>query len=125
MGEVERSAQILGCARVVHLGYGRFRLAGGAEMVAAPGTFAAVPIEESAARLAQILREERADLLTVYDRFGGYGHVDHIRGARRRPGRRRLAEPGSRSTTLDRTYISRAGRILNGLQHVPSRVCRA
>jgi LmbE family N-acetylglucosaminyl deacetylase len=33
---------------------------------------------EAAARLAAILREESADVLTIYDPHGGYGHPDHI-----------------------------------------------
>ena len=34
---------------------------------------------EVAARLAAILVEESADILTIYDPNGGYGHRDHIR----------------------------------------------
>ena len=33
---------------------------------------------EAAGKLAAILREENADVLTVYDDNGGYGHPDHI-----------------------------------------------
>jgi LmbE family N-acetylglucosaminyl deacetylase len=35
-------------------------------------------VEEAAQRLADILNEEQADVLTVYDDHGGYGHPDHI-----------------------------------------------
>ena len=35
-------------------------------------------LDEAAARLAALLREEHADVLTVYDDHGGYGHPDHI-----------------------------------------------
>ncbi len=35
-------------------------------------------MEEAAGRLAAILREENADVLTVYDNHGGYGHPDHV-----------------------------------------------
>ena len=42
-------------------------------------SFVAAPIDESAARLAAILREEAADVLTIYDPLGGYGHPDHVR----------------------------------------------
>lgn len=34
--------------------------------------------EEASRRLAAILTEETADVLTVYDSNGGYGHPDHI-----------------------------------------------
>jgi len=33
---------------------------------------------EAATRLAAILREEDAEVLTVYDERGNYGHPDHI-----------------------------------------------
>ena len=37
-----------------------------------------MPVEHAAARLAEVLREEQADVLTTYDRHGGYGHPDHV-----------------------------------------------
>ena len=44
----------------------------------APGSFAAADVDEAAERLARILDEEHADVLTVYDDHGQYGHPDHI-----------------------------------------------
>ena len=44
----------------------------------APGSFWTAPIDEAAERLAVILREENADVLTIYDDNGNYGHPDHI-----------------------------------------------
>ena len=35
-------------------------------------------LDEAAKRLGAILDEEQADVLTVYDEHGGYGHPDHI-----------------------------------------------
>ena len=35
-------------------------------------------VEEAAGRLAEILTEVDADVLTIYDDHGGYGHPDHI-----------------------------------------------
>ncbi len=35
-------------------------------------------IEEAATRLAAVLDEEKAELLTIYDPSGGYGHPDHV-----------------------------------------------
>jgi LmbE family N-acetylglucosaminyl deacetylase len=43
-----------------------------------PGTFWTADVEEAAGKLAAILREENADVLTCYDDNGGYGHPDHI-----------------------------------------------
>ncbi len=73
--ELEASAAALGCARVVDLGYADSGLHPDADDAAA---FANVDVEEAAARLAEILTAESADVLTVYDRNGGYGHPDHV-----------------------------------------------
>jgi LmbE family N-acetylglucosaminyl deacetylase len=76
MAELERSAEILGVARIELLGY---RDSGsGDTRPAGPGPcFVDVDIEEAAALLTAILVEERADVLTSYDPNGGYGHPDH------------------------------------------------
>jgi LmbE family N-acetylglucosaminyl deacetylase len=74
--ELERSARILGVHRVEFLDY--------ADSGSAPGgpaparSFSAVDVEPAAQRLAAILVDERADVLTVYDAHGGYGHPDHV-----------------------------------------------
>jgi len=36
-------------------------------------------VDEAAERLAAILREESADVLTIYDWHGNYGHPDHVK----------------------------------------------
>lgn len=108
IAEVERSAAALGCSRVVLLGYGDSGMDGtgadgagvdgdgagdhGTVSAAAEGAgasvggarrdqlpaFAHAPVEEAAERLAEVLIEERADVVTSYDRRGGYGHPDHV-----------------------------------------------
>lgn len=75
--ELVRSAEALGISRVVMLGYADSGMAG-TEGNAHPDAFANVDVESAATRLADILREEGADVLTVYDPNGGYGHPDHI-----------------------------------------------
>ena len=88
-GEVEdgflRSGQRLGEVRVAEL-----RAAGRILGVARdsgmmfepsnsrPNSFWEADVEAAAGALASILIEERADVLTVYDDNGGYGHPDHI-----------------------------------------------
>ncbi len=74
--ELERSATALGVARIEVLGYGD---SGSGPEPPPADSFVAAPIDESAARLAAILREEAADVLTIYDPLGGYGHPDHVR----------------------------------------------
>ncbi|MEU0517232.1 PIG-L family deacetylase [Streptosporangium sp. NPDC006007] len=78
--ELYRSAAALGCARVVNLGYGDSGLApgGGVAEDRPENAFIDADAEEAARRLAAILTEEAAGLLTTYDPAGGYGHPDHV-----------------------------------------------
>jgi len=73
--ELDRSARALGCARVVRLGLPDSGW--GADARPSPEAFGRLPVAAAAAPLVRILREERADVLTVYDPAGGYGHLDH------------------------------------------------
>jgi LmbE family N-acetylglucosaminyl deacetylase len=76
--ELHRAAEALGCARVAVLGYRDSGLNGDSPSTAGdPPRFADVPVERAAAGLIEILRAERADVLTGYDAHGGYGHPDH------------------------------------------------
>ena len=75
--ETEESASVLGIARVAWLGYEDSGMTGW-EQNSNAGAFHNADTAEAAERLAAILREERADVLTTYDWHGGYGHPDHI-----------------------------------------------
>jgi LmbE family N-acetylglucosaminyl deacetylase len=75
--EQARAGEVLGVARIEFLGYHDSGMAG-EETNSAPGAFAAAPVAEAAERLARILREEDAEVLTIYDENGNYGHPDHI-----------------------------------------------
>ncbi len=44
-----------------------------------PRSFLQAPLDEAAAKLASILSDEGADVLTTYDWHGNYGHPDHIK----------------------------------------------
>jgi LmbE family N-acetylglucosaminyl deacetylase len=72
--ETERSAELLGVDRVVFLGY---HDSGHDPALAPPGSFVTAPVEEATTRLAHVLDEEGADVVTTYDPNGGYGHPDH------------------------------------------------
>ncbi|MEO3813111.1 PIG-L family deacetylase [Sphaerisporangium sp. B11E5] len=78
--ELYASAAVLGVARVVLLGYGDSGLTesgdGGTDRP--DNAFIDADIEEAAHRLATVLKDENADLLTIYDPAGGYGHPDHV-----------------------------------------------
>jgi LmbE family N-acetylglucosaminyl deacetylase len=75
--EVHAAAEVLGVARVAFLGYTDSGMMGTATNDA-PESFWQADVEDAAARLAAVLTEEGADVLTVYDDNGGYGHPDHI-----------------------------------------------
>src|SRR5687768_1777362 len=75
--ETHAAADALGVARVEFLGYVDSGMVDTPEN-ALPGSFWSADVEEAAAKLAVILRDEGAEVLTIYDDHGGYGHPDHI-----------------------------------------------
>lgn len=110
--ELSRSAEALGCARVVVLGYADSGMA--AAPSGAERAFTAVPVEESAAVLARLLAEEAADVLCCYDPAGGYGHPDHVRV--NQVGLRAAELAGTRvvlEATVDRRALQRALRLIS------------
>ncbi|NUR08414.1 MAG: hypothetical protein HOQ45_15585 [Nocardioidaceae bacterium] len=116
--ELAESARVLGVARVELLGYadsGSGPRAAGAPS-GGPGAFADADVDEAARRLAVILAEERAGVLTVYDPNGGYGHPDHVQV--HRVGYRAAALAGTPvvlEATIDRTWFVRGVRLLRFL----------
>jgi len=77
IAETMRAAALLGVARVEFLGYVDSGMVG-EPANEFPYSFASADVEQAAVRLAAILAEESADVLTVYDDHGGYGHPDHV-----------------------------------------------
>ncbi|CAN5806580.1 PIG-L family deacetylase [soil metagenome] len=75
--ETQLSADGLGVARVMWLGYGDSGMTGWAQNEE-PGSFWRADVDEAGERLAEMLREEQADVVVLYDWHGGYGHPDHI-----------------------------------------------
>ncbi|MFB9903613.1 PIG-L family deacetylase [Allokutzneria oryzae] len=75
--ETHASAKILGADRVEFLGYTDSGMIG-EPTNDLPGSFWTADVERAAQQLAAILTEENADVLTIYDDNGGYGHPDHI-----------------------------------------------
>ena len=75
--ETFAAAEVLGASRVEFLGYVDSGMMG-EPTNDFPYAFWQADVEQAAHRLAAILREEGADVLTVYDDHGGYGHPDHI-----------------------------------------------
>jgi LmbE family N-acetylglucosaminyl deacetylase len=79
LDELRSSADILGAHRVECLGYADSGH-GPVFYPNPPGRvrFGRAEVDEAAHRLANILRDEDADLLLSYQRNGGYGHRDHV-----------------------------------------------
>lgn len=75
LAELERSARILGVARLDVWGYPDSGLDGAGDGAAVP--FAGMDPDPLADRLADLLARERAAVLVGYDASGGYGHPDH------------------------------------------------
>ncbi|MET1003077.1 MAG: PIG-L family deacetylase [Acidimicrobiia bacterium] len=75
--ETMNAARILGVDRVEFLGYYDSGMRG-EPTNDAPECFARADVDEAAQRLARVLLDERADVLTIYDERGTYGHPDHV-----------------------------------------------
>jgi LmbE family N-acetylglucosaminyl deacetylase len=104
---LDAPARMLGCARVVLLGYEDSGPAGNAL-----GGFARTNVDLAAEVLAEVLREEDAELLTVHDPMGGYGHPDHVQVHRAGLRAAELAgTPVVLEATLDRDLLRRALRL--------------
>ncbi|MFD2079979.1 N-acetylglucosaminyl deacetylase, LmbE family [Actinopolymorpha cephalotaxi] len=119
LAELRASAAALGVARVEHLGYADSGLDGLAEPTWAP-PFVRADADEAAGRLAAVLAEEHADLVTTYDPAGGYGHPDHVRvhqvGAR---AAELAGTPTVLEATVDRELLLRALRLVGRVYRFP------
>jgi LmbE family N-acetylglucosaminyl deacetylase len=105
--ETLRSAEILGAHRVEFLDYADSGMMGTPENDDSR-SFWSADVDSAADRLATILREEAADVLTVYDSDGGYGHPDHIQVHRVGVRAAELAgTPHVYESTMNRDHIRR------------------
>jgi LmbE family N-acetylglucosaminyl deacetylase len=116
MKELRLSADRLGVARVVSLGYADSGMTG----AVAEGGFSTVDVDEAARALAGILAEEQADALTIYDPVGGYGHRDHVHV--HKVGLRAAELAGTAvvlEATVDRSALQRALRVMGRVKKLP------
>ena len=105
--ETERSSQGLGVSRIVWLGYQDSGMVGWTQNED-PASFHQASLDEAAERLADILREEAADVLTTYDWHGNYGHPDHVKVHHVGHLAARLAgTPTVYEATMNREHIAR------------------
>jgi LmbE family N-acetylglucosaminyl deacetylase len=79
--ELDRAVAVLGIDRLVRLGYRDSGMMGWPQNDD-PQSFWRAPMSEAAQRLAQIMREERPQVVMTYNEVGFYGHPDHIQANR-------------------------------------------
>jgi LmbE family N-acetylglucosaminyl deacetylase len=105
--ETHAAAAVLGVSRLEFLGYEDSGMMGRPENDR-PESFWQADVAEAASRLAAILTEEKAEVLTVYDDHGVYGHPDHIQVHRVGVRAGELARtPRVYESTVDRDYFLR------------------
>ncbi len=76
--ELETACDLLGVARIYHLGY-RDSGMPGMESNKHPDAFCNADEDEAVGRLVEIIRAERPHVVLAYDESKGYEHPDHIR----------------------------------------------
>lgn len=79
--ELEASCATLGVTHLELLGYADSGMMGWATNKA-PHAFWNTPVDEAAARLAELMQRYRPDVVVTYDPNGFYGHPDHIQAHR-------------------------------------------
>ncbi|SDN76466.1 N-acetylglucosaminyl deacetylase, LmbE family [Klenkia soli] len=79
--ELAESCRILGITHAHQLGYHDSGMMGWPQNDA-EGAFWTTPLEEPVARLAELIRRHRPDVVVTYDENGFYGHPDHIQAHR-------------------------------------------
>ncbi|MFI6905870.1 PIG-L deacetylase family protein [Nonomuraea sp. NPDC050394] len=120
--ELYTSAALLGCARVECLGYGDSGLSpkGGVAEERPDNAFIDADTDQAARQLAEILKDEAADLLAIYDPAGGYGHPDHVQV--HRVGRRAAEMAGTEivlEATVNRDPLLKALKLAGKVYRFP------
>lgn len=84
----------------------------------APGSFWRTPVEDSAARLAELMRHYRPDVVVTYDENGFYGHPDHIQAHRITMAALEMTAltPKVYWTTMPRSMMERFGETMREFQ---------
>ncbi|MFC5664230.1 PIG-L family deacetylase [Kitasatospora misakiensis] len=114
--ELEASCEVLKVDHLEMLDYGDSGMMGWAANDA-PGSFWTTPVDEAAARLADLMRQYRPDVVVTYDENGFYGHPDHIQANRITSRALELAgtAPKVYWTTAPRSMMARFGEVLREL----------
>jgi LmbE family N-acetylglucosaminyl deacetylase len=76
--ELDCAAQVLGLKEVVKFHYRDSGMMGSADN-ADPHSLWQAPLEEVTARVVEVIRRVRPQVVITFDPYGGYGHPDHIK----------------------------------------------
>ena len=102
--ELTTACDLLGVARVVLFRYDDSGLAPDSSTASSP--FSAIDVDTAAQRLADVLVDEDASALAIYDEGGIYGHPDHLHVHRVGMAAARIASTTTvYETTVDREYL--------------------
>ena len=75
--ELKCSAQMLGLADIIHLGYRDSGMLGSKDNEH-PEALVAAPLEQVAGRMVKVIRNIEPEVVVTFDPIGGYRHPDHI-----------------------------------------------
>lgn len=111
--ELEASCEVLKVSHLELLEYADSGMMGWPSNDA-PGSFWRTPVEEGAARLAELIRHYRPDVVVTYDENGFYGHPDHIQANRITMAALELTDltPKVYWTTAPRSAMQRFGEVM-------------
>ncbi|MYS23622.1 N-acetylglucosaminyl deacetylase, LmbE family [Streptomyces sp. DvalAA-14] len=111
--ELQASCDVLKISDLEMLGYADSGMMGWATNDA-PGSFWRTPVEEGAARLAELMRHYRPDVVVTYDEYGFYGHPDHIQAHRITMAALEMTAPTPKVywTTAPRSMMRRFGEVM-------------
>jgi len=79
--ELDQAVEVLGISKLIRLGYRDSGMMGWPQNDDAE-CFWQAPVDVAAARLAEILAQERPQVMVTYNEIGFYGHPDHIQANR-------------------------------------------
>ncbi|MEV4864439.1 PIG-L family deacetylase [Streptomyces ossamyceticus] len=112
--ELKASCEVLKISDLEMLGYADSGMVGWPSNDA-PESFWQTPVEKGAARLADLMRRYRPDVVVTYDENGFYGHPDHIQAHRITMAALEMTEdlaPKVYWTTMPRSSMRRFGEIM-------------
>ncbi|MFE7121041.1 PIG-L family deacetylase [Streptomyces sp. NPDC057654] len=118
--ELQESCDVLGVSHLEMLDYADSGMMGWASNDA-PESFWQTPVEQGAARLAELMERYRPDVVVTYDENGFYGHPDHIQANRITMAALEMTEltPKVYWTTMPHSMMQRFGELMSEFGDMP------